>query len=301
MLVYGSTVPSNVSNLGEWQTQTANSHSTPTMTTTPARDPAPINTPLSTRLRRPLQSPYSSSPLAHEPSTSTAESHDDARDLSSSSYPTSSMSMMSPSSYLLHGPRHGLSERHIREIMTVFQVFDPDLSGFLDVASFEIMVRSLGFRMTRTEIVSLVEWIWEERRPAIDPADNNSNGGSGGDDQKLVDLSAAIQILSQRGYARRNAEDEIQMYFRIFDGGNKGYITLEDLQRVQQEAMREEESLRNEIQMDGSGSGVGRFDVGAVGDATLQAMIQEFDQNRDGVIDLNEFKALLEPLISSSS
>ena len=52
---------------------------------------------------------------------------------------------------------------------------------------------------------------------------NNYNNGEGRNDF-MIDLSMATQILAQKGYATRNTDDEIQMYFRIFDHGNKGYI-----------------------------------------------------------------------------
>ena len=58
---------------------------------------------------------------------------------------------------------------------------------------------------------------------------NNANN------RRQVDLSMATQILYQVGYDKRDIENEIQMYFEIFDGGRKGFITLQDLQRVQKE------------------------------------------------------------------
>ncbi|EED87690.1 predicted protein, partial [Thalassiosira pseudonana CCMP1335] len=149
----------------------------------------------------------------------------------------------------------GLPQRHVREITTVFQIFDPTLSGYIDVASFEVMVRSLGFRMTRMEIVGMVESLWEDRQ------------------QERVDVSMAIAILAQRGYTQRSVEEEIAMYFRIYDHGNKGYIDLQDLQRVQQEVKQAEVDLQREMQSD-------------------------FDRNGDKVIDFDEFRRILESIIS---
>mmetsp|Transcript_22535 Transcript_22535/g.48550 ORF Transcript_22535/g.48550 Transcript_22535/m.48550 type:complete len:231 (+) Transcript_22535:83-775(+) len=184
-----------------------------------------------------------------------------------------------------------LSDRHLREIQTVFQIFDPDLSGRMDVPTFEVMARSLGFRMTRMEIAGMVEMLWEERRNDVVAARDEVVSA---DERRPIDLSTAIQILSQRGYAYRSEEDEMRMYFRIFDGGNKGYITLEDLKRVQDEARAAE----REMDIGAAGSGM---DVGAVGDATLEAMIEQFDRNRDGVIDYEEFKNVLEPVLTLSA
>ena len=40
-------------------------------------------------------------------------------------------------------------------------------------------------------------------------------------DMRSKRLSMAIQILSEKGYAKRNTEDKIQVYFCILDGGTK--------------------------------------------------------------------------------
>ncbi|KAL7540675.1 hypothetical protein ACHAXR_010295 [Thalassiosira sp. AJA248-18] len=232
--------------------------------------PAGVQTPSTTRanrLRQPLESPFPPS----SPSVAT-----DAGATSSHA--------------------HGLSDRQLREITTVFQIFDPTLSGYIDEPTFEVMVRSLGFRLSQVEIVGMVELLWEERQQQVlqqqeqaDDATTNHNAN----ERRRIDLSTAVQILSQKGYANRNEDDEMHIYFRIFDGGNKGYITLEDLQRVQKEA--DEAGKEMNIGSTGSSSGM---DNGAVGDDTLKAMIEQFDHNRDGVIDYEEFKNILEPVLS---
>ncbi len=45
----------------------------------------------------------------------------------------------------------------------------------------------------------------------------------------MIDLELATQILVQGGYDRWNGVDKMQEYFATFDGGDKGYVTLEDL------------------------------------------------------------------------
>ena len=75
---------------------------------------------------------------------------------------------------------------------------------------------------------------------------------------------------------------KIQMYFEIFDGGRKGFITLQDLQRVQHE-VHSFKSMNVE-------------DV--INEETLQAMIEQFDENHDGVVDYDEFKQILKPIFS---
>lgn len=178
---------------------------------------------------------------------------------------------------------------------TVFQIFDPTLSGIIDVPTFEVMVRSLGFRMTGVEIAGKVEMIWEERQQQKG-GQAAGNDDATAEERRRIDLPMAIQILSQTGYARRNTEDEMQLYFRIFDHGNKGCVTLEDLKRVQNEVRETENDMNLGLDSNSSGN-----DGCVVGDATLQAMIDQFDQNRDGVIDYEEFKTIMEPMLSCSA
>ena len=141
--------------------------------------------------------------------------------------------------------------------------------------------------------MGIVEPLREERREQYQGhMTDDATTINDANERRQIDLPMAIDILAQSGYANRNEEDEMKMYFRILDHGNKGCITLEDLQRAQTEAKEAERELS--IGREGSGGGMG---VGVVGDATLQAMIDQFDQNRDGVIDYEEFKRIMEPVI----
>ena len=208
--------------------------------TTPIGVQTPSTTPRANRLRQPLESPFLSSP----------------------------------------GTTSGLSDEQHSEIKVVFQLFDPTLSGYIDIPTFEIMVHSLGFRLTKDDIEQLVDTILEERQQQQNapdyPINNNANN------RRQVDLSMATQILYRVGYDKRDIENEIQMYFEIFDGGRKGFITLQDLQRVQHE-VHSFKSMNVE-------------DV--INEETLQAMIEQFDENHDGVVDYDEFKQILKPIFS---
>jgi Ca2+-binding EF-hand superfamily protein len=165
------------------------------------------------------------------------------------------------------------------------------------------MVRSLGFRMTRVEIVGMVESLWEDRqqefqRKGMQMVNDVSVEAASAQEQRRVDVSMAIAILAQRGYTQRSVEEEIAMYFRIYDHGNKGYIDLQDLQRVQQEVKQAEVDLQREMQSDvcilSGGDGIATM----FGDDTLSTMIEEFDRNGDKVIDFDEFRRILESIIS---
>ncbi len=76
-------------------------------------------------------------------------------------------------------------------------------------------------------------------------------------------------------------------YFATFDGGDKGHVTLEDLRRVRDEVGEAESEM------------CGDGDVVVV-DAALGAMIEHFDDDRDGVIDYLEFGNVLGPLLFPS-
>ena len=104
----------------------------------------------------------------------------------------------------------------------------------------------------------------------------------------MIDLELATRILMRGGYNRRNEVDELREYFPTFDGGDKGYVTLEDLRWVQDE-VREAESEMTD-------AAVGPADAVAR-DAALGAMIEHFDDDRDGVIDYLEFGNVLGPLL----
>lgn len=149
--------------------------------------------------------------------------------------------------------------------------------------------------MSQVEIVGMVELLWEERhqeqewRQGRHQATVDGTMEASVSERRRVDLSTAIQILSQRGYANRSEEEETKMYFRIFDGGNKGYITLEDLKRVQNEVKEAEREMN---------IGSSTEEKGIVGDATLQAMMDQFDHNDDGVIDYEEFRNIKNILLA---
>jgi Ca2+-binding EF-hand superfamily protein len=161
------------------------------------------------------------------------------------------------------------------------------------------MARSLGFRATNADIRREAESLLreedrmrgEERGEIPDSAD--SDGDYGG--QITIDLALATRILLQLGHARRNGEEEMRAYFGTLDGGNKGFVTLEDLRRVRDEVGVAERELMDVV---GSGSSDADFIGGVVGDAALRAMIEQFDVDCDGVVDYREFRNVLSPFLS---
>mmetsp|Transcript_2105 Transcript_2105/g.3325 ORF Transcript_2105/g.3325 Transcript_2105/m.3325 type:complete len:226 (-) Transcript_2105:1471-2148(-) len=188
-----------------------------------------------------------------------------------------------PSQPLTHNNNNSLfSSTQIREITTIFQLFNPTLSGYLDVETFEVMMLSLGYRVTRQEIEVMVQHNITSAEQETTTAINNS-----------IDLSMAMQILAAKGYAtqQRSAEEEARIYFRLFDVNDKGYITVEDLKRVQQEAVRLEQEM-----MITSSDGSSRATT--VSDEFVQAIIDKFDVNSTGAIEFEEFRRILHPILS---
>jgi Ca2+-binding EF-hand superfamily protein len=141
--------------------------------------------------------------------------------------------------------------------------------------------------MSSAEVLREVESAWEERMVDFGGELIQLRGA-----EQRIDLPLVVAILTKRGYGQRSTSDEIQMYFRLFDRDDKGYITLQDMTRVQSEIEQSREELRNEL---------GELDVlgfmSLSGDV-LKLMIGEFDRNGDGVIDLEEFREIVGPMLS---
>ena len=170
-----------------------------------------------------------------------------------------------------------LSKHQFNEIKTIFQLFDPSLSGYVDIPTFEIMLHSLGYRMTQNDIINILDDILSDE-------DTNHRQGASASSSTRIDIQLAIQILVTKGYTtnRSNSsiEDGIQTYFQLFDSNNKGYITLNDLKRVYKEVAEN------------------NSDVGSINDEMLQSMINQFDTTHNGVIGYDEFKTILKPVLS---
>ena len=214
----------------------------------------------------------------------------------SSTSSASSLSSTSP-------PPRGCSNDNREEISTIFKLFDPTVSGYLDLSTFEVLAHSLGFRVTFVDICGMVEHFREEdkrrqrrtkrQRDEDDEGDINDdatddNGDEGG---LMIDLEMTIRILLQLGYAHRKNENVILMYYQLFDNNNKGFITLDDLRRIRDEVNVAEEEMQIMTSY---------FEGSDVGEDALSAMIDQFDDDHDGVIDYHEFRNTLGSLISSS-
>ena len=194
-------------------------------------------------------------------------------------------------------PQHSktdlFSSAQLREITTIFQLFNPTLSGYIDVETFEVMMLSLGFRVTRKDIEEMVLDIIQSSGGIISEQDTTILLSSG----DIIDLSMATQILASKGYAtqQRNVKEEAKIYFRLFDVNHKGYITSEDLKRVQHEAVQLEQEIFTGATLPNSNDlGIN----GSVTDDFVQAILDKFDKNSTGTIDFEEFRRIVNPILS---
>lgn len=172
----------------------------------------------------------------------------------------------------------------IREITTIFQLFNPTVSGYLDIETFEVLMLSLGYRVTRQDVLEMVQ--------DITSRSNDSESNNDG-----IDLSMTLKILAAKGYAtqqRNNSEEEMRIYFRLFDVDDKGFITVEDLKRVQLEAVRLEQEMLNGSESSSSSSS----GTGTVTDEFVQAIMDKFDVNSTGAIEFEEFRRIIHPILS---
>lgn len=177
--------------------------------------------------------------------------------------------------------RDGFTSLQLREIATIFQLFDPTLSGVLDVSAFEVMMLSLGYRVTRQDIIGLVHSIGSK-------SEQEDVSLIEDDGMVTIDQSMAIQILSKKGYAtQQSSEARTRIYFRLFDVDDKGYITVEDLRRVRRETIQLEE------EMFGSSNEKSLYGIGEKSDDFVHAILEKFDKNGDGKLDFDEFRLIV--------
>ena len=200
--------------------------------------------------------------------SSTPSFHSDP--VQSSPFPLSPLQTSSPSQRSDYSKNNN---HELREIKTIFELFDPTLSGVLDVSTFESMMLSLGYRVDSHDILDIIKSILKDEHSSSKDIDDEFDGS--------IDLSLAKEILSKKGYTtkQRNLEEEALVYFRLFDVDGKGYITIDDLKRV----MQCEAAVQSQQE---------------VTDDFCQAIIDKFDNSGDGTIDFDEFKRIVHPILA---
>lgn len=187
------------------------------------------------------------------------------------------------------------------EIIQSFQVFDVERTGFISINDLKLLLRALGFRVTKLDVLRDV--IASNKRRGIHYEKLESTHTSFGSDSdeesygrdttKDIELETVLDVIlnPDSKYNRQNqSEDEINLMhkinFRLFDVENKGYITASNVKRVIQD-IRDFQSNR--------GDAVGHLNnFDNVDDDELRAMIEEFDADQDGVINEKEFRKIMD-------
>lgn len=108
-----------------------------------------------------------------------------------------------------------LLEEQKQEIYEAFSLFDMNNDGFLDYHEFKVALRALGFEMTKSEILSIIDKYDTEGRRLISYDD--------------------FYIVVGEMILHRDPLDEIKRAFQLFDDDNTGKISLKNLKRVAKE------------------------------------------------------------------
>lgn len=158
-----------------------------------------------------------------------------------------------------------ISEEQRNEIGEAFDLFDLDKDKRIDYHELKVAMKALGFEVPKLEIQSLLQIHGLPSNPAASQGRGQQQQQGYSQSKQLLPLMAFQWIMATRILAR-DPRDEILRAFDLFDEGEKGKISLDDLRRVAKELG--EEGLQEE---------------------ELRAMIEEFDLDDDGFINREEF------------
>jgi Ca2+-binding EF-hand superfamily protein len=150
-------------------------------------------------------------------------------------------------------------------------LFDLDRDSHLDFHEFKVSMRALGFTLPKAEIVSLLHTHGVPRNSTLPPPSSSkpppppSTSTAQTPTTRLLISLPQFQALMAQKILARDPREEVLRAFALFDQGDKGIITVDDLRRVARElgeALEEEE---------------------------IVAMVEEFDLDGDGGINREEF------------
>ena len=111
--------------------------------------------------------------------------------------------------------RSNLSEEALSEIKEIFDIFDSDKSGSIDRHELKVCLRSLGFDLTKQDILAIMK----EKDP-------KGNG--------YLDFRSFSSVIAEKT-AQRKPEEEYRKVFSLFDKENLGKINFKQLKRVNTE------------------------------------------------------------------
>lgn len=162
-----------------------------------------------------------------------------------------------------------LDASHVSEIKQTFQLFDEERTGEISINALKLLTRSLGFRITRQQTI---QQVYDYRtKQGLEPLHHDG-----------IDIDGVLDIVGPK-YAGRNPTVQQKLNFKLFDKDHKGFITVMDLKRVVEEVNEHWEEMGLDHPM-------------ALGEEQLQAMIEDFDGNLDGMIDQEDFGKIMRGL-----
>ncbi|SCW03327.1 LAFE_0G07976g1_1 [Lachancea fermentati] len=108
-----------------------------------------------------------------------------------------------------------LLEEQKQEIYEAFSLFDMNNDGYLDYHELKVAMRALGFELSKTEILDLIEKYDRDGR-------------------RLMHYDDFYLVMGEK-ILNRDPLEEIRRAFKLFDDDNTGKISLKNLRRVAKE------------------------------------------------------------------
>ena len=191
------------------------------------------------------------------------------------------------------------SRSYEAEIRAQFDVLDDDRTGTITPHALTTLLRSMGHRVTRDDVMAELTAARERRRRrrrqqitavVTDDDDDEYIGSSCDADQ--IDVELVLDILSQERYVIGGTScsssakvADLQDTFRLFDVDNKGIITVENLKKVAGEIHAGGGSGTT----DTGGGSSSSSSSGTTDDDLLQSMIETFDGNLTEGVNFEQF------------
>lgn len=108
-----------------------------------------------------------------------------------------------------------LLEEQKQEIYEAFSLFDMNNDGFVDYHELKVAMRALGFDMSKSEVLDLIEKYDRDGR-------------------RLMHYDDFYLVMGEK-ILNRDPLEEIRRAFKLFDDDNTGKISLKNLRRVAKE------------------------------------------------------------------
>ena len=109
--------------------------------------------------------------------------------------------------------RPGISEDEIEEMREAFNLFDTDGNGTIDPKELKEAMQSLGFEAKNQNIYQMI-------------SDIDKDGTGDIDFEEFLDLMTA-------GISSSDSKEDVKKVFNLFDDDKTGYISLQNLKRVE--------------------------------------------------------------------